>query len=176
MSAARPIRAGRARRSLLAVIAALLAACAVAGRHPALAGDWPADAEPLQRFPAAVARIETPHGVHEFRTWIADTPARRSQGLMYVRQLDPDRAMYFPLGPPQWASFWMKNTYVSLDLLFIDERGRIVNVATSATPLSLEPITATAPVVAVLEVAAGTAARLHVGPGDYVKVAPPGQR
>lgn len=162
---------------MLAIGCLALAACTLTPPAPVANADsaLPPGAEPLQRFPAAIVRIQSATRTHEFRAWVADTPARRTQGLMFVRRLDADRAMFFAMGPPQVVSFWMKNTYVSLDLLFIDADGRIVNVAANATPLSLEPITAAAPVVAVLEVAAGTTARLGIRPGDRLRLVPPGQ-
>jgi uncharacterized membrane protein (UPF0127 family) len=64
---------------------------------------------------------------------------------------------------------WMKNTYVALDMLFIDRRGRIVNVAEDTKPLSLETINSAAPVIAVLELPAGTARRLQLQTGDRVQ-------
>jgi len=163
---------------LLAIGCLALAACTLAPPAPVAYADstLPPGVEPLQRFPMTIVRIQSAAGVHEFRAWVADTPARRAQGLMFVKRLDADRAMFFPMGPPQVVSFWMKNTYISLDLLFVDADGRVVNVAANATPLSLEPITAAAPVVAVLEVAAGTATRLRIRPGDQLLLLPPGQR
>ena len=163
-------------RQALAVILLALSVAAPAGLFvtAARAADEASAGEPLQRFPRTTATVRTAHGTHAFRAWVANTQERRAQGLMYLRQLDADQAMYFPLGPPQWASFWMKNTYVSLDLLFIAADGRVVNIAERATPLSLEPIPASAPVVAVLEVVAGTAARLGIAPGDRVVLARPG--
>jgi uncharacterized membrane protein (UPF0127 family) len=105
---------------------------------------------------------------HQFRVWIADTPPRRSRGLMFIRELAPDHGMLFLFDFPQFAYFWMQNTYVSLDLLFIAPDGRIVNIAEHTTPLSTRLIESEAPVVAVLEVIAGTAGRLGLRAGDRV--------
>jgi uncharacterized membrane protein (UPF0127 family) len=128
----------------------------------------PADYEPLQRFPAGQVAVRAAGGLHEFRVWIARTPRHRAQGLMYVRTLDPDRGMLFVFPTPLIASFWMRNTYIPLDMLFVRANGRIANIAASTRPLSTDPYESVAPVVAVLEVAGGTAARLGIREGDRV--------
>jgi uncharacterized membrane protein (UPF0127 family) len=87
---------------------------------------------------------------------------------MHVRELPPDTGMLFVFELPQAVSFWMKNTYLSLDLAFIAPDGTVVNVAADATPLSLEPIESAAPVLYVLELAAGTAARIGLEAGDRI--------
>jgi uncharacterized membrane protein (UPF0127 family) len=87
---------------------------------------------------------------------------------MYVRELPPDTGMLFVFDQPQFASFWMKNTYLSLDLIFIAADGTVVNVAAWAKPLSLDPIESAAPVRYVLELVAGTAARVGLKPGDRI--------
>lgn len=128
----------------------------------------PEGAEPLERFPRATLEVAAGNARHRFEVWIADTPARRLQGLMYVRDLDPGRGMLFLYSPPAYANFWMANTYVSLDLLFVAPDGRIVNIIERATPLSTDPLLSTAPVSGVLELVAGTVQKLGVKPGDRV--------
>ena len=150
------------RRALLLLLASLTTACWALDHAP------PADHEPLQRFPTRQITIETAAGAHVFRVWIARTPRHRAQGLMYVRTLDADRGMLFVFPTGLVASFWMRNTYVSLDMLFVRADGRIANIAASTRPLTTEPYSATERVVAVLEVPAGTAARLRIRPGDRV--------
>ena len=107
---------------------------------------------------------------HVFRAWIADTPASRSRGLMFVRELPPERAMLFLFELPHFASFWMKDTYIPLDLLFISPDGRVASIIENATPLSLALLESTVPVTAVLEVAGGTASRLGLRAGDRLSV------
>ena len=85
---------------------------------------------------------------------------------MFVRELAPDRGMLFLYDFPQFAYFWMQNTYISLDLLFVGPDGRIVTIAEYTTPLSTRLIESEAPVTAVLEVIAGTADRLGLRAGD----------
>jgi uncharacterized membrane protein (UPF0127 family) len=124
------------------------------------------DAEPLTNFPTSQLQLASGGSLHKFRVWVADTPLRRSQGLMFVRELATDQGMLFLFDPPRFASFWMQNTYLSLDLLFVAADGRIVNIIENATPLSTRPLESDAPVRAVLEVAAGTVQKLSLKPGD----------
>jgi uncharacterized membrane protein (UPF0127 family) len=107
---------------------------------------------------------KTPHTQH-FAVWLADTPARQSQGLMYVRDLPAGRGMLFLNGESKRAVFWMKNTYVSLDMLFIAPDHRIVKIAARTPPLSLDTITSDAPVIAVLEIKGGEAERRGIQVG-----------
>ncbi len=88
---------------------------------------------------------------------------------MFIKDLPADQGMLFLFERPQLASFWMKNTYVSLDIVFIASDGVIANIAHSTQPLSLTPIESVAPVTGVLELAAGTAARIGLVAGDRVR-------
>jgi len=90
------------------------------------------------------------------------------QGLQGRRRLAADAGMLFDFGRPVPVMMWMKDTHVSLDMLFIDAEGRVVNIARGTVPFSLTPIRSAGPVRAVLEVNAGTAARLGIKPGDRV--------
>src|SRR5262245_18490507 len=87
---------------------------------------------------------------------------------MIVEAIAPSQAMIFVYDPPHEVSMWMKNTYVSLDMLFADEVGCIVKVAANAKPLSLDTIPRPSPVALVVEVNAGTAAAHGIGVGDRV--------
>ena len=120
------------------------------------------------RLPRSEVSISTASGRHVFWVWVADDNLARERGLMNVRALAPDAGMLFLFEAPHFASFWMKDTYVSLDLAFIDASGVVVNVARNAVPLSLEPIRSEAPVSRVLELVAGTADRIGLQPGDRV--------
>ena len=105
---------------------------------------------------------------HRFTVEVARTPQQQSQGLMHRQSLAPDRGMLFPYEPPQDASFWMENTLIPLDLIFIRPDGTIARIADNAVPLSREPIPSLEPVSAVLEIAGGRAAELGIQPGDKV--------
>ena len=118
--------------------------------------------EPLTIVTAGGAR-------HPFMVEVAKTDAERAQGLMYRRSLAADRGMLFDFKKVEPVSMWMQNTYVSLDMLFIRPDGTIARVAADAEPLSTRAIPSGEPVLAVLEVPAGTAARLGVKAGDRVE-------
>jgi uncharacterized membrane protein (UPF0127 family) len=105
---------------------------------------------------------------HEFSVWIAADAPSRERGLMFVRELPPDRGMLFLFEFPQPLAFWMKNTYVSLDMIFIRADGRIAKIVANTKPLSKDIIPSGVPVLAVLEVAGGTARKLGIEPGDRV--------
>ncbi len=126
-----------------------------------------ADAQ-LQHFPVGQLTIGSATGPHKFTVEIATTPAQMEQGLMFRRSLAPDAGMIFDYGAPSMAMMWMKNTFIPLDMLFVDAAGRIVNIRERAVPGSLETIAAGAPVRAVVELNGGTAERLGIRPGDKV--------
>jgi uncharacterized protein len=135
----------------------------------ALAAPAPAGPVPLGDYPqgsVTLSRDGRTGSAHRFRVWVAATPEHREQGLMFVRTLAPDRGMLFVFASAQPVSFWMKNTYISLDLLFIGADGRVLRVAENATPLSTESISSMGPAAWVLELAGGSAKRLGLAPGD----------
>ena len=104
-----------------------------------------------------------------FTVEVARTPEEQSYGLMNRASLAPDRGMIFPYDPPQFVSFWMKNTLIALDIIFIAPGGRILNIAANTTPLSLDPVPSAGPIEAVLELSGGRAAELGIEPGDQVE-------
>jgi uncharacterized membrane protein (UPF0127 family) len=126
-------------------------------------------AEPFPELPRSELRVTTNSGTHSFQVWIAADDRSRTRGLMNVRALPADYGMLFLFDRPRFLSFWMMNTYLSLDLIFIDADGVVVNVAANAKPQSLEAISSAAPAIAVLEVLAGTAASFKVMAGDRVQ-------
>lgn len=107
-------------------------------------------------------------GAHAFRVHVADTPAARGRGLMFVTRMAADEGMLFDFGQPRPVSMWMKNTPLSLDMLFVEADGRILRIAEATPPLSRELILSGGNVLAVVEVLAGTADRLGIEPGDRV--------
>jgi uncharacterized protein len=112
--------------------------------------------------------IVTRAGVHVFDVEFANTPEERSKGLMFRRELPQGRGMLFDFGAEGPVAMWMKNTYVSLDMLFIRADGTIARIAENTVPHSEATIQSGPPVKAVLEVVAGTAKRLGIAPGDRV--------
>jgi len=145
------LRAGRVAVALLA-----LAFGCVAAAGSARAAD-------IQTF-----EIVTKSGVKVFNVEIAKTTEERERGLMFRKELPDGQGMLFDFSPEQNVSMWMKNTYVSLDMIFIRADGRILRIAENTTPLSERIISSGGPVKAVLEVVAGTARKDGIAPGDRV--------
>lgn len=105
---------------------------------------------------------------HRFTVEVARTPEEQAQGLMNRQSLAPDQGMIFPMEPPRDASFWMKNTYIPLDMIFVRADGTIARIEENTVPLSLEPVLSMEPVAAVLELAGGRASELGIRAGDRV--------
>ncbi|WP_428697101.1 DUF192 domain-containing protein [Stappia sp.] len=110
--------------------------------------------------------IRSASGVHRFEVEIADTPQARSFGLMHRQHLASDAGMLFDFKEDREVAFWMKNTLISLDMLFIDRTGRIAHIAADTVPLSEDLVPSREVVRFVLEVPAGTSAALGIAPGD----------
>jgi len=129
-------------------------------------------AAPTAVAPSGLAQvpltISGPSGSHRFIVEVARTPAEQSKGLMFRRSLAPDRGMIFPFAAPEVATFWMKDTLIPLDLIFIRADGSIANIAANTTPMSQGLIPSEGMVTAVLELAGGRAAALGIVPGDRV--------
>jgi uncharacterized protein len=145
------------RRCLLVLLSALCISLSVAGAAGRLAA---AELQPLE--------IAGKSGVHVFAVELASTPQEQATGLMFRRELPEGRGMLFDFHRDQPTSFWMKNTYIPLDMIFIRGDGRILRIAENTVPLSETLIPSGGPVRAVLEVIAGTAKRLGIAPGDRV--------
>ena len=124
--------------------------------------------EPAAAFELSKASVLSGDRTHEFRVEVARTRSQQIQGLMFRRRLDADAGMLFVYRRAARVRMWMKNTYVPLDMLFIDRTGVIVEIAQRTVPLSTRTIPSKKPVTAVLEVNAGTVARLGIEVGDRV--------
>ena len=150
------------------MIALLLAALLPQGVEAAgAAGDT---VIPLSAFPREVVVIETRSARrHSFDAWRADTPATREQGLMFVRDMRPDQAMFFVYEPPQHVAMWMKNTLLPLDMLFVDEAGCVAKTVRDARPGSLDTISADGRIALVVELKGGTTKALGIEVGDRVQ-------
>lgn len=110
--------------------------------------------------------IETATGAVTFAIEIADEPNERSRGLMFRDSLDENAGMLFIYPQPRIASFWMKNTRIPLDMIFIEEGGEIISIAPETVPFSLSPVRSPVPVTLILEIDGGDAARLGIAVGD----------
>ena len=147
------------RRRLAALMALLcLAPAALAGTALAQGAAAP---EPLA--------IDTKGGRQAFTVEVMRNDEDRARGLMFRRTMAPDRGMLFDFERVQPVSMWMRNTYLPLDMVFIRADGSVARVAADAEPLSERTINSGEPVLAVLELNAGTAARLGIRPGDRVE-------
>lgn len=127
----------------------------------------------LASAPAGAASLQpleivTKNGVQVFSVEMATTEEEKQTGLMYRKELADGKGMLFDFNPEQEVSMWMKNTYVSLDMIFIRADGRILRIAENTEPMSTKIISSRGPARAVLEVVAGTAQKYGIRPGDRV--------
>jgi uncharacterized membrane protein (UPF0127 family) len=109
--------------------------------------------------------ITSKNEVHHFTVEVAASPEQQERGLMFRRSLAGDRGMIFPYDPPQEVAFWMKNTLIPLDIIFIRSDGTIVRI-TKAEAMDLTPLPSGEPITGVLEIRSGRAAELGITEGD----------
>ncbi|MBL8564247.1 MAG: DUF192 domain-containing protein [Hyphomicrobiaceae bacterium] len=128
------------------------------------AGKSPAPAVAADRLVLATAK-----GRHEISVEIADTPEKQAVGLMFRRSMAADHGMLFPYRSEQELTMWMSNTYISLDMVFIRGDGTVHRVARNTEPLSEAIVPSQGPVLAVLELIAGSADRYGIEPGNRVE-------
>jgi uncharacterized membrane protein (UPF0127 family) len=126
-------------------------------------------APPAVSFEKSSLVIDTAGGPLTFEVELALTPEQQQRGLMFRQKLGAKEGMLFDFGSPQPLSFWMANTLIPLDMLFIDGAGRIVRIHANAEPLSTRAITSGAPARAVLEINGGASRLLGIKPGDVVR-------
>ncbi|UNK79452.1 DUF192 domain-containing protein [Sphingopyxis granuli] len=119
-------------------------------------------ASEIENAAAIPLTVEMAGKTHRFRVEVARTAEEQARGLMFRTSLPADGGMIFPFTPPRPASFWMKNTLIPLDMIFIRADGSIDRIAENTIPESLEPVVSGGDVAAVLELAGGTAARLGI--------------
>jgi uncharacterized membrane protein (UPF0127 family) len=155
MSFYRAVDRRRARAWLWMPLAVALALCAFAGSTVQAAS-----IQPLE--------IVTKNGVHVFSVEMATTEQEKETGLMYRKELPDGKGMLFDFSPEQQVSMWMKNTYISLDMIFIRADGRILRIAENTEPQSTRIIPSGGLAKGVLEVIAGTAKKYGIEPGDRV--------
>ena len=123
---------------------------------------------PVRPAEQQTLEIASKTGVHVFSVEIAENDADRAKGLMYRKELPEGKGMLFDFKREQSVSFWMQNTYISLDMLFIRGDGTILRIAENTEPLSTRMVPSGGSVLAVLEVIAGTSRKLGIAPGDRV--------
>lgn len=123
--------------------------------------------------PTATVTIHAPEQDHRFEVEVVDTPESRSQGLMYRTELADDAGMLFVFEQPAEVGFWMRNTFIPLDMIFIDRHGRIVRIHPQARPHDDTLIGSGQPVTHVLEINGGRAAELGIEAGQRMTLSSP---
>jgi len=156
--------------TLIARPGGLLLAILALGGVPACR-DQPAPAPPavVRGEPLVPLTIERASGTVRFRVEVARTDRQQARGLMGRTSLPPDGGMLFPFVTPAPAAFWMKDTAIPLDMIFIRPDGTIARIAAETAPYSLETVSSGEPVIAVLEIAGGRAEALGIREGDRVR-------
>jgi uncharacterized membrane protein (UPF0127 family) len=143
------------RQGLLGLVASLfLMSCTAIAQSPSL--------------PVETISIDTTAGAQALRVEIAADRESQARGLMYRRELPPDAGMLFDLHESEQISFWMKNTVLPLDMVFIKADGTVSSIEPNAIPYSTASIPSQEPVRAVLEINGGRARELGIKPGDHV--------
>ncbi|WP_208979010.1 DUF192 domain-containing protein [Stappia stellulata] len=164
---------GKLRGIVSLVMSVFLAACLFGALFLVLPyGGLRADGtriETVLELPREPLFVVSASGRHRFEVEIAETPQARARGLMYREALASDAGMLFDFQEEREVAFWMKNTLIPLDMIFIEASGRIAHIARETEPLSEELVPSRAVVRFVLEVPGGTAARLGIVPGDVVQ-------
>lgn len=125
----------------------------------------------LPSLPTETILVDTAQGEHSFKVEVAADHASQVRGLMYRQEMAPDAGMLFDLHRSEQISFWMKDTYLPLDMVFIRADGTVSSVEPNAIPLSTASIPSQGPVRAVLELNAGRARELGILPGARVHAA-----
>jgi uncharacterized membrane protein (UPF0127 family) len=152
-------------RVLRAVLAAILLVTLAAFAAP---GEGVAQ-EMIPPGPTSELSVDTATGVYPFQVELADDPAERAQGLMYRREMAADHGMLFDMRETRPVGFWMRNTFISLDIIFIGEDGLVRSMALDTEPLSEAVLDSGVPVRFVLELVSGTARKIGLKPGDRVR-------
>jgi uncharacterized membrane protein (UPF0127 family) len=154
---------------ILAGLALTLAACTPNSSEAGAQSTQSAAVHPISGLPVVPLKIHRGSKVLTFRVELARTPLEQAKGLMFRTAMGPDEGMVFPFDPPRGASFWMRNTVIPLDLIFIAPDGRISNIAANAVPYDETPLTSVGEAKAVLELGGGRAKELGIVPGDKVE-------
>ena len=156
-------------RSLSMAAALAVGACSpqAAAPAPTPAATTPAK-HPISGLDVIPLTISQNGKVHDFRVEVARTLEQQEQGLMFRTAMGADEGMLFPSDQPAQRSFWMKNTVIPLDIVFIGADHRISNIAANAVPYSEDPINSQGAAIAVLELNGGRAAELGFTPGALV--------
>lgn len=153
-------------------VALALAACSTQGSADAATATPSAEASvhPVSGLRVIPLTVTTTSGQrHAFRVEVAASGQEQQRGLMFRTEMGADEGMIFPFSQVRMASFWMRNTVIPLDIIFIGPDNKVINISANAVPYSEESRPSTAPAAAVLELNGGRAAELGIGPGARVE-------
>lgn len=156
------------RRMLGLTLAALLAACSANSGEAGAQSTQNAAVHPQSGLAVVPLTVTHSGQQHVFRVEVARTEQEQAKGLMFRTAMGADEGMIFPMNPPRGAAFWMRNTVLPLDILFIGVDGKVSNIAANARPYDETPLESVGLVKGVLELNAGRAAELGIVPGDSV--------
>lgn len=157
-------------RVLLSGLALALMACSPnSGEAGAQSTQGAAAVHPVSGLPVVPLRINRAGKTLTFRVELARTAEEQAKGLMFRTAMGADEGMVFPFDPPRGASFWMRNTVIPLDLIFVGPDGRILNIAANAIPYDETPMNSAGAAKAVLELNGGRAKELGIVAGDRVE-------
>ena len=165
-------RDGSVKRLALLFLAPAAIALAACSTQAATEGTGSAAAQPSVHPVSGLQVVDltvTSRGsAHRFRVEVAASAQEQQRGLMFRTQMGADEGMIFPFPQARMASFWMRNTVIPLDIIFIGPDNRVLNIAAMTTPYSEESVRSIAPASAVLELNGGRAEQLGIAPGDMV--------
>lgn len=159
-----------AKLPLTAALMLAFAACSpqAAEQVPEQSAASAANVDPESGLEVIPVTVTTSTGAHTFQTEVAATREQQSRGMMFRNEMGPDEAMLFPYDQPEILGFWMRNTVLPLDIIFIDEDGKIINIA-DGIPYNEESVYSDREAVAVLELIGGRSEELGIAPGDSVE-------
>ena len=162
------------RQGLTAALALIVGIGGIGACSPVAAGDTGAAAgntlhiHPQSGLAVIPLQVTTAKGVHVFQVEVAASALEQEHGLMFRTAMGPDEGMIFPMIPARPSAFWMKNTVIGLDIIFIGADHRVLNIAANAKPYDETPLPSAGDAAGVLELNAGRAAQIGMKPGDLV--------
>jgi uncharacterized membrane protein (UPF0127 family) len=159
----------RLRHGLIALSLALAACSTGAADKGGTASHEAAQLHPESGLKVIDLTVSAKGERHHFRVELAASRLEQAKGLMFRTRLGPEEGMLFPMDPPREARFWMRNTVIPLDIIFIGTDRRILNIAANAVPYDETQLPSDGLAGAVLELAGGRAAELGIEPGDKVE-------
>lgn len=154
--------------ALLLLSTVALIGCSRGGAEAASSQTPSTRVHPVSGLPIVALAVESQGKVHKFAVEVASTEAEQAKGLMFRTAMGADEGMIFPRKEARMAAFWMRNTVIPLDIIFIGPDRRILNIGAEAQPYDETPVPSSGPVIAVLELNGGRAAQLGLAPGDKV--------